>query len=604
MSVYMFKIIVSKDMIVGSDKPNYPLLIDSRLALPSEFWTNVLDPNGLDIRFYVDQFKVVEYKREIVRFNAATNEFESWVQISILLSSVDTIIYCEVGNGNLANDNSIWSVQGHQRVYHSQNNSDSSPASDDLTIYGASLQPGKISKCYDFDGVDDYAELDTNPDFDHGNACFASAWIYFRSIYSGPPTAFFAKLKIIFSRMYTCTTSGGRGWYPFIFGIEEDGKLTFHLGDTASCSTGHEIDSYNTDSPLNINTWYHVGVWIEDIAVNSPSRVVKFFVNGQLVPSSEGLTVNPVNFTDAHDTQVQLSRIGGGYRGTVNWLRFDGLIDEMRIVEDATDKYANGNWQETEYNNQNDPNLFITVLKFLPIPFNIIYRLKRVGNLDKPDDSLISWLVGSGGHFDGEAPVNDFINDHIARAVSLVIEQFEESKTVLLPLLKIYVKQIQDLENAINSLIFSRNPEASTFVALDIIGVRVGEPRNFRNDNEYRQAIFVRAALNLSSGEPESVIDTLKLATNTKRVWYSEVQSATIDLEYQSDFLPPVNLIEQLNRVSLGGVQVLASYVPDGLICGFDGEGPVSRRENAGGLSEVDYAPGGEELGGRLMEMI
>ncbi len=603
MSIYMFKITVDKDMIVGADKPWLMLLIDSRIStLPSGFWDNVADPNGLDIRFYADQGKVVEYdEREVVRFNVAPNEFEAWIRINIS-STVDTVIYCEVGGGNLVKDPNTW--LGHQRVYHMQNNLDSH-TSDPLIITEATLQPGKIQKCYEFDGVNDKAKITSNPDIPGVEAeIYVSAWVYIRSLRFG--AGYTSNISSIITKGQYCQTST-RGWLSFGFGIDESAKLIFHIAEALGGCNGTTVnDRYTTDMLLSLNTWYHVGVYIPNIIVDSPNRLVYLYVNGQEWANTEDIIPwpAPVDFDDSVGGREM--HIGAAYRPGIGFFQnFDGFIDEVRVVDDA-DVYADGTWQETEYNNQNDPDLFIVASELIgdPIPFNIIYRLKRAGNLDKPTSSLFSWLVGSGGHFDAPAAESGIITDHIARAQALLIEQFENSAD-LKTLLGIYVAQLQEIEYVISNLGLTRNINAATGAQLDIIGERVGESRQFRNDDDYRTAIRSRIFLNSSNGEPETVIEAIRVLTNSNRVWYSEVQPATIFLDYQGDFLPPGNLQQQIEQIALAGVQIFIAYINNnGPVFGFDGEGPLPPSENASGFSEEGYAPGGVELGGQFMELI
>jgi hypothetical protein len=393
----------------------------------------------------------------------------------------------------------------------------------------------------------------------------------------------------------------------FSFGIDEYRKLSWTLSDvqTNDCNlAGYQVDQYITDNPLDLDTWYYVSVTIEDITEPSPAKVVQFFVNGILWASTEYWGLPGADYINAHK-ETQKTRIGAGFRdGDVPFQAFDGIIDEVRFGQHGD--IDEQEWFETEYNNQNNPDIYITAQSIAldPIPFNIIYRLKRAGNLDKPDSSLLSWLIGSSGHFDAQAQSDGTISDHITRAQSLLIEQFEH-KDKLKTLLGIYVKQLQYIENVISNMGSTRNLNIATGAQLDIIGERVGENRQFRNDDEYRTAIKSRIFLNSSNGEPETVIEAIRILTNATRVWYSEVQPATIFLQYQGDFLPPTNLQTQIEQIALAGVQIFISYINNlDAIFGFDGEGPLTPAQNSAGWSEEGYAPGGVELGGQFMEMI
>jgi len=90
-------------------------------------------------------------------------------------------------------------------------------------------------------------------------------------------------------------------------------------------------------------------------------------------------------------------------------------------------------------------------------------------------------------------------------AVSLFIEQFK-AKPNLDAWTKSYLKQIQDLEDAVFEVIFARVLETAIGVQLSIIGAIVQQPRTTDDDDRYRAMIRARIAINLSHSTAEDLI--------------------------------------------------------------------------------------------------
>jgi len=95
-------------------------------------------------------------------------------------------------------------------------------------------------------------------------------------------------------------------------------------------------------------------------------------------------------------------------------------------------------------------------------------------------------------------------------AVRRFIEQFK-SKPDLETLARIYLRQIQDLEDATFEVILERDLDNAVGVQLETIGKIVGQVRTTPDDDRYRTAIRARIAINLSDATAEDVIKVAKL---------------------------------------------------------------------------------------------
>lgn len=101
--------------------------------------------------------------------------------------------------------------------------------------------------------------------------------------------------------------------------------------------------------------------------------------------------------------------------------------------------------------------------------------------------------------------------NHINEALAKLIEQFKRAP-VINGLLKSYAWSIQDLENAIWSVINSRYLANAANAQLDLLGKLVGEGRNGRQDDDYRAIIGLRIHANRSQGGAEDLIQLCALA--------------------------------------------------------------------------------------------
>ena len=99
--------------------------------------------------------------------------------------------------------------------------------------------------------------------------------------------------------------------------------------------------------------------------------------------------------------------------------------------------------------------------------------------------------------------------DH-SEKLSLFVEEFSTA-TVMKNFTNSFLEESNELENIFQELLDNRSLENSEGKQLDQIGLLVGELRNRRNDEEYRNAIKLRIAVNTSSGTIEDIINVIQL---------------------------------------------------------------------------------------------
>lgn len=152
--------------------------------------------------------------------------------------------------------------------------------------------------------------------------------------------------------------------------------------------------------------------------------------------------------------------------------------------------------------------------------------------------------------------------DHEGKGVARFLDIFKD-KVKFAALLKTYLRQIQDLEDATHEVILERFLDNAVGVQLDIIGKLVGRPRGSQvADTDYKQALAVQIRINRSSGTPEDVLDVLRLSVPAGDViTLRELFPARLLLEDETTITFDPNLVlESLRSAKSGGVALQFKY--------------------------------------------
>lgn len=157
--------------------------------------------------------------------------------------------------------------------------------------------------------------------------------------------------------------------------------------------------------------------------------------------------------------------------------------------------------------------------------------------------------------------------NHLQAILSYDLEQYKESK-VLSVLMKALISQLQRTEDTFLDLQLKRFIPTAFGYTLDLMGSIVGELRNFKNDNDYRTAILVRALINNGGGTPEDIISAIRIFYAPKKIEYSEMYPANFSLFVQTDYIvPPVgsiglygirSLVNSIKPMGVGEFTILA----------------------------------------------
>lgn len=120
--------------------------------------------------------------------------------------------------------------------------------------------------------------------------------------------------------------------------------------------------------------------------------------------------------------------------------------------------------------------------------------------------------------------------DYRERNAEYLLQQWRD-KPAIRALMDVYGVQFNNIETEFYTLLESLNIDLAQGYALDIIGKEVGEGRQSRADEPYRQALIVKIYINVSSGTPKEVTRATKLVTGATEVIYSEAYPAGVVLE-------------------------------------------------------------------------
>lgn len=113
------------------------------------------------------------------------------------------------------------------------------------------------------------------------------------------------------------------------------------------------------------------------------------------------------------------------------------------------------------------------------------------------------------------------ITNHVQQALDRRLEQ-DKGKAGIANLTAAFVEPLQALENTFLDLLTMRTLGAASGVQLDRLGDEVGIDRLGLSDADYAQRISARILVNISNGEPETLIQIFKLLTQGSLVVFEE----------------------------------------------------------------------------------
>lgn len=153
---------------------------------------------------------------------------------------------------------------------------------------------------------------------------------------------------------------------------------------------------------------------------------------------------------------------------------------------------------------------------------------------------------------------------HVPQALSRLIE-FWKSKPNLRGLLADYTAEAQEIENMFWDVIITRSLDYAGTDQLDHLGAIVGEPRNGRNNANYRLRIRVRIRINNSLGRAQDVIAVVRMLTSA-RFYFRRFPVAWFRLDF-TEPLDDAELVAELpslvEQTAALGTGVLLAFITE-----------------------------------------
>ncbi|MEM2118870.1 MAG: M14-type cytosolic carboxypeptidase, partial [Candidatus Bathyarchaeia archaeon] len=280
----------------------------------------------------------VKLNHEIELYDNTLGRLVAWVNVPILSSSVDTILYMYYGNptcGNQQNPAAVWDAS-NKLVLHLDEKAgvhyDSTANGNNGTPLNGVQQgvSAKIDGGDTFDGSNDYIEVaHSNTLAGYTEAFTASFWIRLEDT---------SRRQAILNKYDTAGNQ--RGWFIEYNPVD---RPTRPFGFYASQDGVNYREWYASFVP-SANTWYYVTV------VWEANTIPKFYINGALVATVGTSTISSIY----NNVGVPLHIA----RCTYNAARyFKGSLDEIRISNPA----RSASYIQTSYNNQLNPATFYTI---------------------------------------------------------------------------------------------------------------------------------------------------------------------------------------------------------------------------------------------------
>lgn len=327
--IYRKKITINHTQVYG-DLTEFPILIS---VVDQGLRDNAQD-DGDDIIFMDNDGVGKQLAHEIEYFNGGTGALTAWVKLPTVSSTEDTILYMYYGNSSTTTQQfpeKVWNGN-YEAVWHLNNDPtdtifDSTAKNNDGMTKGGmtaiDLLDGKIGRCLDFDGIDDYISFAEFTNSMNAGTCVA--WIQTTSTNYG---AVWGEADSTSNKPY------------LILGKYADDLLTFAR------------DIYGMDSNFQgrVSTGMNDGQWHQIIWMSRGSGNGNlFYFDGQQVSLNwqDGQDPNGIWFDDQNTNTHSI----GGLDRPLKDCQWAGLLDEIRILDTPVDV----TWIATEYANQNTP---------------------------------------------------------------------------------------------------------------------------------------------------------------------------------------------------------------------------------------------------------
>lgn len=313
-----------------SNLSNFPVYIDLS-DLSTQFWNNVSNGGG-DIRVTLDD-GTTQLAREVVSCDTSTDTGELHVNVSTLDYNDDTVIRVwyngtdtEPAADSTYGSEATWSGVGYNQVAHFDDFNDSTENSNTLTNNGTTDVSGKIGRGRSGDGNNDYIRTGIKPLFDQDTTI--QIWV---NLDGG--------------------TSQGNGT---LFN-ERTGNIYFATsppdGTDLNATIRDSGDNTIKATPLVSSGWF-----LYHFVFDSSEKKLSVYKDGSLSDSDTNSSYNG-SLSSSMDSFDILGHPQNYSGDSAEYLKAD--VDEYRAIIGTA---MSSDWISTEYNNQNSPSTFYSVV--------------------------------------------------------------------------------------------------------------------------------------------------------------------------------------------------------------------------------------------------
>jgi len=309
---------------VDSTLEDFPFMFT---YISSDF--NHAQADGDDFVF-VNSDHTIQYNHEIESFS--DNQLIAWVNVPIISSSEDTILYLYYGNPSCSSQENIedtWN-EDFLMIHHlneefgtfiDSTSNDNDGILTDLDMDSERGISGKISQAIDFNGDADFINCGHDSSMDVTSFTI-EAWINVDKATSS---------QVIAGREHTLN-------FNFRTSSFQNKMVMYQRQDDFG------LDGRIARDPYTQNQWYYVVIDYDD-----STKSYHFYQNGD--ENGMGILSEHIDADYFYDFLI------GAYRTLNAKYPFDGTIDEVRF----SNNIRGSDWISTCYKNQNDPNVFYEV---------------------------------------------------------------------------------------------------------------------------------------------------------------------------------------------------------------------------------------------------
>lgn len=147
------------------------------------------------------------------------------------------------------------------------------------------------------------------------------------------------------------------------------------------------------------------------------------------------------------------------------------------------------------------------------------------------------------------------INKDQTSQVDKILYRFKSSKNIN-DLLQAFLMEVNIIGEAFNDLYNKRNLADAEGIQLDQIGKILKEPRQGRDDDEYRKYLYIRTFVNSVSGTIPEIEDVIDKTEDVSFIQVFNLYPASVYIYIKTKTIPDPSLVDLITEVLPAGVSL------------------------------------------------